>query len=382
MKLVLAALICLTITSSFSQAAGLSFGKHTEVKATYQQGLDEKFIADLSAVEIVEKQGCKFFVLACDEGCAIKIARLVDGKLDTDAIQNVDVLSTFFSTLGYEGIDAIEELDFEAMAIQGDFLAVAASASLKRKKPKGKSIKKDRKKLNTLSRACKKAITKDERTLYPSDLLFVFKIGEVRGTALELSPHKAFDVRSSLTQKAVGGDNPLTVNGNHFFSLPSKDNGLDIEGLTIINDEFLLGLRGPVLRGHALVVAFPFSAEVKESSPRVETFTSQPQFRFINLEGFGIRSLETAENSVYIIAGPTMAITRSHFSIYKWDGKTEIFKQKRVDYSATEYEHLLDITPNNYNLKPESLAYDSAEKKLHLYCDGDSVFCSYELPLE
>ena len=382
MKLVLAALICLTITCSFSQGAGLSFGKHTEVKATSQQGLDEKFIADLSAVEIVEKQGSKFFILACDEGCSIKIASSINGKLATDTVENINVLSEFFSTSGYEGVHEIEELDFEAMAVKGDFLAVAASASLKRKKPKGKSIKKDKKKLNTLSRACKQPIIKGEETLYPSDLLFVFKIGEIRDNSLELSPHKVFDVRSSLAKPAANGANPLTKNGNHFFNLPSKDNGLDIEGLTIINDEFLLGLRGPVLRGHALVVAFPFTAEVAERSLKVGMFASQPQFRFINLEGFGIRSLETVEDSVYIIAGPTMAITRTHFSVYKWDGKTDIFKQRRVIYSATEYEHCLDITPNNYELKPESLAYDSTEKKLHLYCDGDSIFCSYELPLE
>ena len=38
-----------------------------------------------------------------------------------------------------------------------------------------------------------------------------------------------------------------------FLAIPSKDNGLDIEGITARDNRVLLGLRGPVLRGIALV---------------------------------------------------------------------------------------------------------------------------------
>src|SRR5262249_35104390 len=40
-----------------------------------------------------------------------------------------------------------------------------------------------------------------------------------------------------------------------FLEIPAKENGLDLEGMTIAGDEVLLGLRGPVIRGFTVVVA-------------------------------------------------------------------------------------------------------------------------------
>ena len=45
-----------------------------------------------------------------------------------------------------------------------------------------------------------------------------------------------------------------------FVGLPSKENGLDIEGLAVRGDTVLLGLRGPVIRGYALVVRLEMKA--------------------------------------------------------------------------------------------------------------------------
>ncbi len=39
-----------------------------------------------------------------------------------------------------------------------------------------------------------------------------------------------------------------------FLAIPGKDNGLDVEGIAVRGDRVLLGLRGPVLRGWALVL--------------------------------------------------------------------------------------------------------------------------------
>ena len=382
MKHSLVTILSMALLVSAAQSAGLSFDKHTDINTITQDGLDRKFIKDLSAVEVIQRPTGKFLVLACDEGCSIQIARVIDGKPRIDSIQNIQIIETFFSEPDYEDLEDIEELDFEALAVSGDYLAVAASASLKRKKPKGKSVEKDREKMITLSRACKNTISKGELEFYPSDLLFVLKIGEANDKGLSVTPHKVFDVRRSLAKEPTNGANPLTANGDSFFKLPSKDNGIDVEGLTIIGDEFLIGLRGPVLRGHALVVAFPFSKEVSVTSTAIKTFESTPEFRFLNLLGLGIRGLETVNESVFIIAGPTMDLARSNFAIFKWDGKTETFKQDRVEYPKSVLEHLYDVTPNEPVLKPESLAYDESAKRLYLYCDGDSVFRAYEVPCQ
>jgi Protein of unknown function (DUF3616) len=47
-----------------------------------------------------------------------------------------------------------------------------------------------------------------------------------------------------------------------FLSLPGKDNGLDIEGIAAVGTRLLLGLRGPVLRGWAVVIEI----ELRESA--------------------------------------------------------------------------------------------------------------------
>ena len=39
-----------------------------------------------------------------------------------------------------------------------------------------------------------------------------------------------------------------------FLPIPGKDNGLDVEGIAVIGDRVYLGLRGPVLRGWAVVL--------------------------------------------------------------------------------------------------------------------------------
>lgn len=38
-----------------------------------------------------------------------------------------------------------------------------------------------------------------------------------------------------------------------FLNLPSKENGLDIEGMVVLGDRALFGLRGPVIGGSAVV---------------------------------------------------------------------------------------------------------------------------------
>ena len=66
----------------------------------------------------------------------------------------------------------------------------------------------------------------------------------------------AADLRDNLSGLA-GRDSWLWLAGEPllrpFLPIPSKDNGLDIEGITARGDRVLLGLRGPVLRGIALV---------------------------------------------------------------------------------------------------------------------------------
>ncbi|WP_457090403.1 DUF3616 domain-containing protein [Microvirga sp. P5_D2] len=46
----------------------------------------------------------------------------------------------------------------------------------------------------------------------------------------------------------------MTRHNRPFLSIPSKENGFDVEGLAVREGRISPGLRGPVLRGHAVVL--------------------------------------------------------------------------------------------------------------------------------
>ena len=54
---------------------------------------------------------------------------------------------------------------------------------------------------------------------------------------------------NDLTE-ALRGDEHL----GSFLAIPGKDNGFDIEGLAVAGERLFIGLRGPVLRGWAVIL--------------------------------------------------------------------------------------------------------------------------------
>jgi Protein of unknown function (DUF3616) len=104
--------------------------------------------------------------------------------------------------------------------------------------------------------------------------------------------------------------------------LPSKDNGFDIEGLAVCGDRLFLGLRGPVLRGWAIVLEI----EVTETKPGILTLKAmgpdEKYYRkyFLDLHGLGVRELCLCGEDLLIMAGPTMALA----------GYTRLFRLKNV----------------------------------------------------
>ncbi len=382
LQLILLFVAALTNLATYSFATDLAFPTNTVVKRTTfsgltetiaQTGVGEKFITDLSGVELFHWQSEKYLVLASDEGCSLLVVPTSGNKLVVDKARSYHLLELFFSSNVYSEVARVKELDLEALAISGEYLFATASASTKRKKPKGKSVSKDHKRLTTLSRACKKPIiltlNGTDKEIYPSDLLYVLKIVQDRRGNPLLKSHSVFNLRASLQRaKAYIATSDK----------PSKDNGLDVEGITVANHELLLGLRGPVLRGHALVASYPLETILRKSAS-VKTIRRAPTMYFLYLGGLGIRALETVRDSVYIIAGMTMDIAKADFSLYKWNGKTDTFKQKKVKYSKDEFCHLIDISPKNLDLKPESLTFDEKSEQLFIHCDGEEELKAYEL---
>lgn len=103
-----------------------------------------------------------------------------------------------------------------------------------------------------------------------------------------------------------------------FSAIPSKDNGIDIEGLAIVGSRAFLGLRGPVLRGWAVII----ECEWKDSGAGIISLEGHPDAtalkkHFLKLDGLGVRDLAIDGEDLYILAGPTMSLDGPVF-LYRW----------------------------------------------------------------
>jgi hypothetical protein len=93
-----------------------------------------------------------------------------------------------------------------------------------------------------------------------------------------------------------------------FAQIPSKENGVDIEGIAVRDDRLYAAFRGPVLRdGYVPVLVFAF-AEPDDAKKR-----------YVNLGGRGIRDIVRVNDGFLLIGGP-VADEPVSFELYFWDG--------------------------------------------------------------
>lgn len=222
-------------------------------------------------------------------------------------------LGNFFNLLDKE-----DKIDIEGMDYSHDYLWFVGSHSYKRQKPKGKSAKKDLKRLSTIKLDLNRFLLgrvpvvggELVKSVEPSDKV------EKQLTAATL---KTFE-KGNVLIDALKEDEHL---GTFVSSLiPAKDNGLDIEGLAVNNNKIFLGLRGPVLRGWAVILEI----EVEETEPEVLTLKQigddgELYYKhFVYLNGLGIRELCLHGEDLIILAGPTMAL----------DSVIQVFRLRKV----------------------------------------------------
>jgi hypothetical protein len=97
-----------------------------------------------------------------------------------------------------------------------------------------------------------------------------------------------------------------------FVGVPSKENGIDLEGLAADGDTLYAGFRGPVLR-HGLVpiLRFTFAAP------------AQGSLLFMNLGGRGVRDLVRVSDGFLVLAGPVGDSDQPH-RLYWWNGRNGV----------------------------------------------------------
>ncbi|MEM6450418.1 MAG: DUF3616 domain-containing protein [Cyanobacteria bacterium P01_C01_bin.69] len=210
------------------------------------------------------------------------------------------------------------EIDIEGMAYADGYLWFVGSHSTKRKKPDGKKRKKDIRALSTIE---------TERNRY-----LLARVPIVNGQPVkscQLSDGKKNKLTAATLEQS-GTTNPLMsaleqdehlgpfVQGN----IPSKDNGLDIEGLAVRGNAVYLGLRGPVLRGWAVILELELEAKDSETLSLKEIGKKGEVYRkhFVDLNGLGVRDLCVQGEHLIILAGPTMTLA----------GAMQVFRLKNL----------------------------------------------------
>lgn len=211
-----------------------------------------------------------------------------------------------------------DEADIEGIGRSGPYLWAVGSHSRKRKKPKSgqgdaKALKRLGKVQDEVNRhvLVRIPVATDDDGL-PTLVREVVVDGE-RCTAAVLGGH----------DDALTG---LLVDDEHlgpFLPIPSKDNGLDVEGVAVQGERVHLGLRGPVLRGWAVVLELrPYVVDDDPGRLRLQPLgrDGEPYRKHVlDLDGLGIRDLCPDGDDLLVLAGPTMDLD-GPVRLYRWHG--------------------------------------------------------------
>lgn len=235
-----------------------------------------------------------------------------------------------------------EEADVEGLAIADGFLWIVGSHSLKRKKPKADATVEEA--LDALTRVKREAnrfllgripFVAGDRPGVPTLAREAPAIDggkrKRRAGSLRMTP------KGSTLSKRLARD----VHLGAFMRVPSKDNGLDVEGMAVEGDRVFLGLRGPVLRGWATILEIRFKAK-KDGRLKLKPFGDGDLIRrhFLDLDGLGVRSLMIDGRDFVILAGPTMDLD-GPVALYRWRGALD--GQSSTVAPRADVERSLDL---------------------------------------
>ncbi|TXK31565.1 DUF3616 domain-containing protein [Pontibacter qinzhouensis] len=274
----------------------------------------------------------------CDERTTIeRLACLPDGSLGEHASF---ALSDYLHLPGKPG----QEIDIEGMGLAGNYLWVIGSHSLKRKKPrKSDSVPDQQKRLATV---------KAEANRYMLARIPILLDCETGNYTLHKkcpNPDEPGELLWAAQLQSGKNGNELTEalqQDEHlkdFFRIPSKDNGFDIEGLTVVGKRLFIGLRGPVLRGWSVVLEIEVDELAdKQGYLHLKQITPERPYKkhFLHLKGKGIRELRLLGDDLYILAGPTMDLDGT-IVLYRWPNA--LAQQTESMLHNSELERLHEI---------------------------------------
>lgn len=110
-----------------------------------------------------------------------------------------------------------------------------------------------------------------------------------------------------------------------FIDLPSKENGLDVEGLLVRGRRAYVGLRGPLVESIALVAELSIA-----DRPAINM--DMQAMHLVDLGGLGVRDLAHLGSDIGVLAGP-MSSAPGPFRIFRWrPRRTERVQKPKLTY--------------------------------------------------
>lgn len=298
----------------------LDFQHHSEVDAVF-----DPLRQDLSALAVLGRS----MWLACDETTTIEQLTRTGGSRWSD--HRTHNLHDAFDLHGDEG----DEIDIEGLAIDDGWLWITGSHGLTRKKPKwhenDPSV--------AMSRLTEVKSNVARRVIGRLPLVDTGNGTWAPSLTETEDGRRPASVRLRKGRMALTKSLAKDIHLGRFMEIPCKENGFDIEGIAARGDRVLLGLRGPVLRGWAVILELRMkltkSGHLKPR--RIGPDGERYRKYFIDLEGLGIRDLQADGDDLLILAGPTMDLD-GPVALIRWPGAwtTKVQRQSVVPYQNLE----------------------------------------------
>ncbi|MGG6242025.1 DUF3616 domain-containing protein [Nodosilinea sp. AN01ver1] len=266
--------------------------------------------------------------------------------------------------------DHESEIDIEGLDYCNGYLWVVGSHSLKRSQAKGKKQHKDIERLTEIESDPNRSLLARLPVLS----------GEIVPTYARSKGENGTLTAASLKQ--VNGHNVLLealAEDEHLglflkMQLPSKDNGFDVEGLAVNGNQIFLGLRGPVLRGWAIILEI----EVEDGEPGelvLKDLGNGCLYRkhFLDLNGQGIRELCLHDGDLLVLAGPTMELEGA-MQMFRLEDVLEHTNDTLWSQDSGQLKVLFDL--------PFTIGSDHAEGLVLVPCMGydNSLMVVYDSP--
>ncbi len=245
------------------------------------------------------------------------------------------------------------ELDIEGIAVDGNFIYVVGSHSSTRN-----------------NAASKKSYKRNRKT---------FNQGKIKNEPSRDWLHQV-EVNQQVQPLEIKSISLTDVISNHkalkaFSEIPSKENGVDIEGIAVDDGWVYVGFRGPVFRDNYVpVLKFKFD-EHEESVTLL----------LVKLDGGGVRGMASVMDGFLIVSGP-VGDAPGPYLVHHWNGQDMVPGKDRDDttgYIAKLGE--IDVSKGKAEgilvLDVESGADDDCEYKFMIIFDGiknggPRIYCS------